>query len=203
MSAAGLILVISGPAGAGKTTLCDRLLAEFEDLERVVTTTSRAPRAGERDGVDYHFLSVPEFKAKIAADEFYEWAQVHGRYYGSERRAVRGPLQAGRDLLLNIDVQGAANYRRAAARDPFLAECLHTVFIRVRDLAQMRERLEARGTESPEEIARRIRTAEEELREAPNFDDVIITGEREADYAAMRAIFLRERAARGGSGTAS
>jgi len=192
MSAAdqGLLLVISGPAGSGKTTLCDRLLTEFPEVGRVITSTTRAPREGEQAGVDYHFRSIPEFKAMIAEGAFYEWAEVHGRYYGSERAAVLGPLRAGTELLLNIDVQGAANYRAAADEDPYLAARLLTVFVQPTGLDQIRERLRGRGTDDAAEIDRRLRTAEEELRQAEHFDEIIVSGSKDADYAAFRRLFL-------------
>jgi guanylate kinase len=186
-----LLLVISGPAGAGKTTLCNRLLEEFPDLQRVVTTTTREPRDDEVEGIDYHFLGVLEFEAKAAAGGFYEWARVHARYYGSERRAVLEPLKAGRDLLLNIDVQGAANYRKAAAEDTFLAERLVTIFIKPQSLDQMHKRLIKRAAETPEDIERRMKSAEKEIAEADKFDEVIVTGSRDADYNAFREIYLR------------
>jgi guanylate kinase len=189
----GLLLVISGPAGSGKTTLCDRLLDEFPSVQRVVTTTTRSPREGEVNGEDYHFRTVPAFEAKIAAGDFYEWARVHGRYYGSERAAVLEPLRKGRDLLLNIDVQGAAAYREAAREDPFLAERLLTVFVQPSGLEQIRERLRGRGSEDASEIERRLRTAAEEMPQAERFDAIIVSGSKEADYAAFRDIYLRRR----------
>ena len=192
----GLLLVIAGPAGSGKTTLCDQLLAEFPAVHRVVTTTSRAPRPGEVNGVDYHFLSPEQFKQRIDSGAFYEWAFVHGRYYGSERQAVLGPLAAGHDLLLNIDVQGAASYRRAAEEDPYLAARLHTVFIEPVSLDQIRERLLGRGSDNSGEIELRLETARQELLHAPHFDEVIVSGTREADYARFRSIYLREKGRR-------
>ena len=196
VSRQGRLLVISGPAGSGKTTLCDRLRAEFPEIHRVVTTTSRPPRAGEEDGIDYHFVSPAQFQQGIEAGAFYEWARVHDRFYGSERREVLPPLEAGRTVLLNIDVQGAEAYRRAAATDPFLAGCLTTVFIKPRDLEQIRERLCARGTDDDVEIARRLATATEEIPLAEAFDEVITSSSREADYAAFRAIYQRPSTAR-------
>lgn len=192
----GLLIIISGPAGAGKTTLCDRLMEEFQNIERVVTTTTREPREDEVDGIDYHFLGVIEFEAKATYGDFYEWARVHARYYGSERRAVLEPLKQGKDLLLNIDVQGAAAYREAAKKDPFLAERLVTIFIKPQSLEQMHKRLIHRAAETPEDIARRMKSAEKEVAEAEHFDEVITTGTRDADYQEFRETYLRARSER-------
>lgn len=190
----GVLLVISGPAGSGKTTLCDRLLEEFPSVRRVVTSTTRAPRRGEQAGVDYHFRTITQFEDMIAAGAFYEWAKVHDRYYGSEREAVLQPLRKGEDLLLNIDVQGAASYREAAREDPFLAERLLTVFVRPQSIEQIRQRLIGRGTDDEAEIERRLRTAEEELPQAERFDAVIMSASKDEDYAAFREIYQRRRA---------
>tara|TARA_B110000438_G_scaffold240764_2_gene239584 strand:- start:3099 stop:3695 length:597 start_codon:yes stop_codon:yes gene_type:complete len=189
----GLLIIISGPAGAGKTTLCDRLMEEFPTIERVVTTTTREPREDEVAGVDYHFLGVLEFEAKATYGDFYEWARVHARYYGSERRAVLEPLKEGKDLLLNIDVQGAAAYREAAKSDTFLADRLATIFIKPQSLEQMHKRLLHRAAETPEDIARRMKSAEKEIAAADKFDHVLTTSTREADYQEFREAYLRAR----------
>jgi len=190
MGKKGRLFVISGPAGSGKTTLCGQLEAEFSKVKRVVTTTSRAPRGSEVEGVDYYFLSVEAFRERIEAGAFYEWAEVHGRYYGSERARVLEGLDAGNDLLLNIDVQGAESYRKAAEADSNLAEHLVTIFVQPKNLAQIRERLVGRGTDDLGEIERRLKTAEMEMKEADKFDHVINSGSKEADYAAIRRLYL-------------
>ncbi|MDR1279427.1 MAG: guanylate kinase [Opitutaceae bacterium] len=183
MSAA-VLLVLAGPAGSGKTTLCDRMVAEIPGFERVVTTTTREPRPGEIDGVHYHFLTPEQFDAKVAAGEFLEWAWVHKKNrYGTLASSVREPLAAGRSLILNIDVQGVENFRRAAATDPLLARCMTTVFVTV-PIPELRQRLELRG-ETAAEIDRRMQTAEAELREIGKFDHIIESRSREEDFAAL------------------
>lgn len=188
-----LLLIISGPAGSGKTTLCERLREEFSSLERLVTTTTRPPRPGEVHGVDYHFASPEAFAAGIERGDFIEWARVHGRNYGSRYDHLVAALAKGRDLLLNIDVQGARSFRQQQHQRAELKGRLHTVFIKPRSREQLRERLLARGSDDEEEIARRLRSAEEEIRLADEFDFVIVSGSREEDYRRLRAHYLHLR----------
>lgn len=185
-----LILIISGPAGAGKTTLCDALLAAYPgQVERIVTTTTRAPRAGEVDGRDYHFLDRATFMQRVEAGEFLEWAPVHGNCYGVQTRHLRERLHADMDLLLNIDVQGAASFRAAAKAQPDLAARLVSVFVTPRDVEELRLRLSLRGSETPENLERRIQNAEAEMARAQEFDHVILSDTREADFAALQAFY--------------
>lgn len=175
------------------------MIREHAGLKRVVTATTRAPREGEEDGVDYHFLSKEVFQARIAAGEFYEYACVHGcdRYYGTPKAAVAGPLSRGSNLLLVIDVQGAAAFRDAARNDSALAASLLTVFLKPRNLEQLRERLKKRGADSDAEIERRLRTAADELAEAQHFDRIVHTGTPDEDFAALTAIYLGTPSGRG------
>ncbi|MFM7748963.1 MAG: guanylate kinase [Opitutaceae bacterium] len=195
-SPAPLLLVIAGPAGSGKSTLCDRLLKEGRGFSRVVTTTTRPPRPGEVNGVHYHFFSADEFRLRLAAGEFLEWARVHGdhedRLYGTLRSSVINPLEAGQNLVLNIDVQGVENFRRIARENATLRAALTTVFIVV-DPARMADRMRRRGQDGEPEIARRLLTAEVELREAPKFDFRIESRSRDEDFAALLAIIWQVR----------
>ncbi len=182
-----VLLVLAGPAGSGKTTLCERLIASEPDFARVITATTRPPRPGETNGQDYHFLTPGQFDAKLAAGEFLEWAWVHQKHrYGTLASAVLGPLAAGRSLVINVDVQGVAHFRHAAAGNPLLAHALVTVFITVPP-AELRRRLTARG-ENPAEIERRMTTAERELPEAGKFDHCVESRTREDDFAALLRI---------------
>jgi guanylate kinase len=180
-----VLLVLAGPAGSGKSTLCDRLVAADIGFARVVTSTTRAPRAGEVNDVHYHFFTPAEFDARIAAGEFMEWAWVHGeRRYGTLAASVLGPLLQGQSLVMSVDVQGVESLRRIAAGNPFLARALATVFIVV-DYERLRARIRERGKDNEAEIARRMATAEAELREAPKFDYVIESSTRDDDFAAL------------------
>jgi len=163
----GIHFILSAPSGAGKTTLRRALLARLSDLAYSVSTTTRAPRAGETDGGDYHFISPSEFEAGIRDGRWAEWAQVHGNYYGTSAEALRQAAQAGRDVLLDIDVQGARQICR------LFPECV-TIFIMPPSLDVLEQRLVTRGTDSPETIRLRLRNAERELSERHWYRHVIV-----------------------------
>ena len=185
------LLIVSGPAGSGKTTVCENLLRVESHLERVITATTRPPRGKEADGVDYHFLSRADFEAKVASGDFYEHARVHGNYYGTLKQAVQDKLRAGINLLLNIDVQGAASFRATAENDALLAGRLTTVFIMPPGLEALKERLEGRATDNEAEVQRRLEVAKGEILEAVNYDHILHSSTREADLAALQAIYRR------------
>ena len=195
-----VLLVLAGPAGSGKSTLCDRLVAEDPSFARVVTTTTRPPRPGEIDGVHYHFFSPDEFERRVPAGEFLEWAQVHGkdryRQYGTLAASVLEPLRAGRNLVMSVDVQGVESFRRAARANALLAQRMTTIFIVV-DHERLVARMRERAQDNEAEIAGRMKTAERELQEAPKFDFRIESRTRDEDFAALRAIVghARRRAA--------
>lgn len=186
-----VLLVLAGPAGSGKSTLCDRLVAAGIGFSRVITTTTRAPRVGEADGVHYHFFSPEEFDRRLATGDFLEWAWVHGnRRYGTLAASVLGPLLLGHDLVVSVDVQGVDSLRRLSAKNPFLKRVMTTVFIRV-DHERLWARMRARGKDDEDEIARRMATAEAELREASKFDFVIESRTRDDDFAELLSILRR------------
>lgn len=189
-----VLLVLAGPAGSGKTTLCERMVAEVPGFERIVTTTTRGPRPGEVDGVHYHFLSPDVFDTKVAAAEFLEWAWVHktGNRYGTLASSVLEPLTHGRSLIINVDVQGVDSFRKAALANPLLAKRMGTVFINV-PIPELRVRLTGRG-ETEAEIAHRMETAERELLEIGKFDFVVHSKNREEDFAALRDIWRQVQA---------
>ena len=191
-----VLLVIAGPAGSGKSTLCDRLVNEVPAFTRVVTTTTRSPRDGEINGVHYHFFPPEEFRRKIDTGEFLEWAQVHGnhhdRLYGTLKSSVMDPLAAGQSLVISVDVQGVESFRRAAAGDPRLARAMTTIFIVV-DHDRLIARMRSRAKDNENEIAGRMKTAERELREAHKFDFRIESKTRDEDFAALLAIVEHAR----------
>jgi guanylate kinase len=188
-----VLLVLAGPAGSGKSTLCDRLVGADMGFSRVVTSTTRSPRSGEIDGIHYHFFTPAVFDAKVASGEFLEWAWVHGdRRYGTLAASVLGPLLLGKNLVMSVDVQGVESLRRIATKNPFLRRVMATVFIvvdRERLLARMRER----GKDDEAEIARRMATAEAELRESSKFDFIIESRTREEDFQDLKGILGKIR----------
>ncbi len=188
--------MISAPSGGGKTTVCTAVLARNGGLRRAITCTTRAPRPGERDGVDYHFLTRVEFEDRVGRGEFIEHAEVYGNRYGTLRTSVVDVLRGGDDVLLNIDVQGAASIRRVARGDGELGAALATVFLTPGTLAELEARLRGRGAEAEEVLRRRLEAAPSEVGEAVHFDYVVVSGTREEDLARVEAIYAAERCRR-------
>jgi len=196
VSSTPLVVVVSAPSGAGKTTLCDNVRAALPSVSRVVTCTTRSPRDGELDGVDYYFLGEDEFLGRVEGGEFLENAVVHGNHYGVLKSELRAKLAEGSDVLLNIDVQGAATIREAAADDPVLSEALVTVFLCPASLGDLEQRLRGRGTDSDEIIAKRLAIARDEMDQAGKFDHTLTSQTREADLGQMLGIIERVRLAK-------
>jgi guanylate kinase len=163
----GRLLVVTGPSGVGKGTLIGELLDRVPDLERSVSGTTRPPRPGERDGIDYHFMSVEEFERRLAAGEFLEHATYSGHRYGTLRSEVEPRLERGIGVVLEIELQGARQIRRR------MPEAL-LVFVAPPRAEDLRERLQGRGTDSPTQIDRRLSVAREELDAQEEFGHVIV-----------------------------
>lgn len=188
-----LLIVISAPSGAGKTTLCNNLLSADRQIKRAITCTTRPPRVGEQDGVDYYFLTESEFDKRLKNNEFLEHACVHSYNYGTLKLEVLDKLRNGIDVLLNIDVQGAASVRRIAKEIPELARALVTVFIGVDSLDVLERRLKNRSQDSPEVIQRRLQAARSELEHWQEYDYLIITTTESEDLRKIQAIVEAER----------
>ena len=188
-----LLLILAGPAGSGKTTLCDRLVDENDHLERVVTCTTRAPREGEIDGVDYYFLSDDQFDAKVEAGEFLEWAHVHTYRYGTLKSTIEAKLEEDVDLVMNIDVQGVASVQEAARSQPMIGQRLVTVFIMPASFDELKERLRVRGKDDEAEISRRIESAEKEIEQWRSFDYLLRSKSKAEDFSAITSIWQAEK----------
>ena len=190
-------MVLSAPSGAGKTTLCEQVLLTRPNLSRAITCTTRAPRPGEKDGVDYYFLDAGDFLKRVQAGNFLEHATVYGNSYGTLKSEVLAKLRAGRDVLLNIDVQGAAAIRSHAEGDSELKRALVTVFLAAPTLDMLERRLRKRGQDSPAVIQKRLGVARQEIAQAKNFDYVIISASIEADLRRMEAVLDSEKMRQG------
>ena len=183
----GVMLVISSPSGAGKTTLARRLLASDPGIALSVSVTTRKPRPGERDGVDYHFIGEAEFARLVEAGALLEWAEVFANRYGTPEGPIASSLAAGRDILFDIDWQGARQVRERSGSD------VASVFVLPPSAATLRTRLVARAQDAPEVVARRLAAAASEISHWAEYDYVIVNDDLEASMASLRAILAAER----------
>lgn len=181
----GLVFVLSAPAGTGKTTLVEMLRAEFDAVEQSVSCTTRKPRKGERDGKEYHFLSESAFKKRIKADDFLEYAEVFGSYYGTSKAFVEKQQKKGKDVFLVIDTQGAMQLREKKFPAIF-------IFVSPPSLKELKERLLKRKSETPESIAERLSWAKKEIAHAKYYDYHIVNEELDVAYDILRSIVIAE-----------
>jgi guanylate kinase len=190
---APLLILISAPSGGGKTTLCELLLNARADMTRAITCTTREPRPGEKDGVDYHFFSAGDFLKRLQAGNFLEHATVYGNSYGILKSELLGRLREGKDVLLNVDVQGAATVRARAMEDPELSRALITVFLTPVSLGELERRLKKRGADSAAVIQKRLAVARQEIAQWKNFDYLLISTSKAEDLRRMQAILETEK----------
>lgn len=191
-----LFIVVSAPSGCGKTTLVDMLLQEYPELGYSISCTTRAPRKGEEDGIDYHFLSEERFRELLAENAFLEWAEVHGNFYGTLKAPIEEMLREGTSVILDIDVAGAATVRKyvySLPRGNPMREGFMDIFILPPDMEELRRRLESRGTDSQETIEKRLVNAEKEIARAGEYlyrvtnDDLGIAYRRMVDLIEVAA----------------
>ncbi len=182
----GQLYILSAPSGAGKTSLVKRL-CETDPLIKVsVSTTTRPPRPGEVDGINYHFTDPETFKQKVAQGDFLEWAEVFGNYYGTQKSQVDTLLNQGFDVILEIDWQGAAQVREKLADT-------RSIFILPPSLEELERRLTGRGTDAPDVIARRLSEAKTEMRHYPEFDYLVINDDFDTAFEELHMIFKANR----------
>lgn len=183
-----LLLVISGPSGVGKDAVLSRMKQQGFPLYFVVTATTRPQRKGEENGKDYHFLSPEEFQRKVEQGEFLEWAEVYGNWYGVPKEQIREALARGEDVILKVDVQGAATIKRLVPQAVF-------IFLTPPSLEELEQRLQQRKSESRADLELRIKKAREEMRSLPLFDYMVVNHQDKLDLTVsqLQAIVLAEK----------
>jgi guanylate kinase len=187
MNRKGHLFIVSAPSGAGKTTLCSAVLKAFPNLAYSISYTTRSPRKGERVGIEYYFISEDVFRKKIERNEWAEWAEVYGNFYGTSAEFLDKMLNGGKDVLLDIDVQGAQKLK-SKYPDATL------IFIMPPSFEILRERLLKRGTESTESLARRLEDAKREMAEAISYDVMITNGDLDVAIAGLKKLIKEIRA---------
>lgn len=188
------MLIVSSPSGAGKTSLCRRLMADHAELVLSISATTRPPRPGEVNGREYHFTSPEAFQDLVVHDQFLEWAEVHGARYGSPRAPVEAALSSGRDVLFDIDWQGARDVAIKAGRD------VVRVFVLPPSIKELRRRLYARAQDKPEVIERRVEKAKSEIEHWGEYDYVIVNDDFDRSYAELAHVYHAERSRRDRNG---
>ncbi len=186
MNTPGLLIVISGPSGAGKGTLCNLIKKEFPNIYYSISVTTRKPRQGEKDGVDYFFMSKEEFIELKDANGLLEWAEVYGNYYGTPKKKVEENIEAGKDVILEIDIQGALKVKKQFPEGVF-------IFIVPPSISELKRRIEARGKDSPEDISKRLSCAHDELSYVSEYDYVIVNDKLETAVAKLKSIINAEK----------
>jgi guanylate kinase len=183
---ANYLIVISAPSGAGKTTLCQKLLEDFPSIVLSISSTTRSPRGAEKDGIEYFFLSHADFEKRIKEDRFAEWALVHGNYYGTSKEVIDAAFQNGNSVLLDIDVQGADKLYQSYPK-----EC-YRIFIAPPSMQELEFRLRARRTESEENIQKRLANAQIEIAESKKFDSIIVNDSLERAYQELKDLIQKK-----------
>jgi guanylate kinase len=183
-----LLIVLSGPSGAGKDTVLSRMKKSGHPVEFTITVTTRPQRTGEKNNVHYHFVSMESFQRMIENKELLEWANVYGNWYGVPKQLVKQALDKGRDIIVKVDIQGAATIKKILPQAVF-------IFLMPPSIEELATRLKQRHTESPFDLALRIKTAEEEIKQLPLFDYVVVNRQGEIDLAVsdIEAIITAEK----------
>lgn len=186
MKPKGILFVISAPSGSGKTTLCSKLVASLKGLNRSISMTTRPPRIGERDGIDYIFVEKDEFLKRKKKDEFLEWARVFEECYATPKKYVKHMLTKGQDVLLSIDVQGAMKLKRLRMKAVY-------IFITSPSMDTLKSRLVKRSTDSKREVAKRLKVAKKEKSYLSRYDYVVVNNELDIALENLRSIVIAER----------
>lgn len=185
MNKKGKLFIISAPSGAGKTTLCNKLLEKYDDLYYSVSYTTREPRFDEKDGKDYFFISKEKFISMISNDEFLEWAEVHGNYYGTSKKFINESIESGKNIILDIDPQGARQLRAKLSYGIY-------IFIIAPSIVDLRKRLIDRRTETMDKIELRIQNAKKEIAYFREYDYIIVNRDIGSSYRELESIYIAE-----------
>lgn len=195
MRRAGILFCIVGPAGSGKTTFAQKLLAEFKELSKSISVTSRKPREGEVHGVNYHFVTREDFQKKIAAGEFFEWEETHGNLYGTLKKNLDDAIRSGSDLLLDIDIRGALNFKSTYPENTAI------IFLIPPSAEELKKRMQNRGSIGAEELQKRLETAKAEYSlyladraGARQISYIVLNDSLDLSYQTIRGILIAERA---------
>ncbi len=186
MKRKGILFIISAPSGSGKTTLCSKLVDSLGGLSRSISMTTRAPRIGERDGIDYIFIEKEEFLKRKKKGEFLEWAEVFDEYYGTPKKYIKHLIAKGQDVILNIDVQGAMKIKKLRIRAVF-------IFMLPPSIEMLKERLTNRSTDSKKEIRERLKFAKKEMSYLYKYEYVVVNDKLETALEKLRSIVIAER----------
>ncbi|SJZ31007.1 guanylate kinase [Selenihalanaerobacter shriftii] len=186
MARKGKLLILSGPSAVGKGTVIDALMGKYQDIAYSISVTTRQPRPGERDGIDYFFVSKEKFSEMIENNELIEWAKVHGNYYGTPKSYVEETLNTEQDVILEIDIQGAAQVKEKYEYGVF-------VFLAPPSLKELESRIYKRGTDSQESIEVRMENASKEMKKVEDYDYIIVNDEIEKAVKKLKAIIIAER----------
>lgn len=189
MQKAGQLIVISGPSGTGKGTICKRILATHPEIKYSISMTTRTPRPGEIDGRDYYFTSKEHFQELIAQNQLLEWAEVYGNYYGTPLKQTQEELSKGRDVILEIDTQGALNVQKICGDDALF------IFLVPPSLSELESRIRGRGTETEESICRRLGAALEELVLGVHYDYIVVNDDIEVATNKVLSIITAQKCA--------
>ncbi|MGL5634874.1 MAG: guanylate kinase [Sarcina sp.] len=182
----GVLIVISGPSGAGKGTICKALLEKHKEISLSVSATTRSPREGEIDGVNYHFLTKTEFETRLAENDFLEHAQVYGNYYGTPKSNVEKILESGKDVILEIDIQGALKVKEQSKEGVF-------IFILPPSMEELKQRIIKRGSETPESLMTRFKSAYKEINYVSKYNYAVVNDTVETAVSKIEAILLAEK----------
>ena len=182
----GLLIVVSGPSGAGKGTICKALLEKHDDLHISVSATTRSPRKGEVEGVNYYFLTKEKFKEKIEEGDFLEHAEVYGNYYGTPKSNVNELLEAGKNVILEIDIQGALQVKENSEEGVF-------IFILPPSMEELKQRIIKRGSETPESLMTRFKSAYQEINYVSKYNYAVVNDKVEEAVAKIEAILIAEK----------